>query len=602
MMFQPYHSPSPHGPHPLFTSGLELADLVVTSDLLHRSWAAISNLYGDGSYCDSRRTEPTAASPFCVRYKAYQQPNYTIIAFVSSSSLTNHHEQAGRLVLSPTLQQNHPLFEFLCTKHNLSFSLNKEAITIFISLFDELSLLHHQFGNSTPLIITGHSLGGSIAALFTLWMLENIPSSTINRRLCITFGSPLIGDNGLQRAILNCSWNSNFLHVVSNHDIIPRLFISPQSHLTASSASQAIGYKPFGTFLMCSQSGYACFDDPETVMQLMATMGSESEGWQIVNDVDYGEILEYLKGRVFCRGVSEFRESTHALQAGIFLQLEAIGVYKTQNRQQNIDYNTLMAVMEKRERANYLKHKGSVTDPSKKLHAIKINMAQLEWYTKVSKALGVGYYDSYKRKQFQRDMDVVKYKNNLTNYWKDMVREAERKPHKQGVSFRTTRWLYGGTNYRRLVEPLDIADYYKIQGQKEYKTQGRSHHYILLERWQEDERAARNQNAKTRNMASTSLTEDSCFWAHVEEAIILSKLLKIGEEVSPAEKESSRENLRKFETYVMDLIKNYAVSTEIFLEQSSFMQWWRDYEIVIEPSYSSGLTDFMKNHRYRQYA
>lgn len=194
-----------------------------------------------------------------------------------------------------------------------------------------------QLGPSTTLIITGQSLGGSVASLFTLWLLENIPESTINLPLCITFGSPLVGNHGLRQAILNRSWHSRFLHIVSNHDFLPRLFISSNSAISINTeaASSTSLYKPFGTFLMCSESGCACFEDPDSVLELMTALGrnpGSREGSQVVKNVDYGEILEHLKsGMYVSKGVSQLHGSSpSALRAGLGLQLEAIGVGKKQ--------------------------------------------------------------------------------------------------------------------------------------------------------------------------------------------------------------------------------------------------------------------------------
>ena len=76
---------------------------------------------------------------------------------------------------------------------------------------------------------------------------------------------------------------------------------------------------------------------------------------------------------------------------------------------------------------------------------------------------------------------------------------------------------------------------------------------------------------KKQNVAS-SLIEDSCFWAHVEEALISSKFLSSGES-SDEEKDFAKKELIEFEKYVFDLMKNDAVSFEIFLPGSSFMKW-----------------------------
>lgn len=168
------------------------------------------------------------------------------------------------------------------------------------------------------LIVTGHSLGGSVAALFTLWLLETISSTDNDRPLCITFGSPLIGDSGLQKAISQRpTWNSCFLHVASYKDPIPKLFACIES-----------GYKPFGTFLLCSESGYGCFEESESALDLMKAMRLDG-GTQMFC---YGELLKRFKRRVICsRGVSQ-REGKDftPLQMGIFIQIVPVNVEATQ--------------------------------------------------------------------------------------------------------------------------------------------------------------------------------------------------------------------------------------------------------------------------------
>ncbi|KAK3435868.1 hypothetical protein EUGRSUZ_C00300 [Eucalyptus grandis] len=200
-------------------------------------------------------------------------------------------------------------------------------------------------------------------------------------------------------------------------------------------------------------------------------------------------------------------------------------------QQQDESTNALIGDMVKHERG------------VKELDQMKVHLAYLEWYMKVCKAdgQGLGYYDSFKNARERRDGGHV-------------VNEAEKKPHLSGTPVRT-RWLYGGTNYRRIVEPLDITEHYK-RGRKDYIKRGRSRHYILLEKWLKTTSRKRRQRAGR---------EDSCFWARVEEAIRSCRLLN--SKGSPDED-------------VMDLIKDYAVSLDIFLEKSSYMQWWRDHNFV----------------------
>ena len=309
--------------------------------------------------------------------------------------------------------------------------------------------------------------------------------------------------------------------------------------------------------------------------------------------------------RVFIRSIGNYSSplitQVHCLFCYLLLVFRIANgkSISTQQQQQNNSINDLISELESHEnrRAQQMKS----IDGIEKLNRVKIKMAYLEWYKKDCKAKGIGYYDSYKNLNSFSDNDVTKFKKLLTNYWRKLVEDAERKPQKEGASMRET-WLYAGTNYRRMVEPLDIAQYYRQTAKRDYLTHGRSRHYILLEQWQKEqtEKLAGPPNDKKKQSVAGILTEDSCFWVKVEEALISCKLLR-DETSSTSEKQSAREFLNTFEQYVMDQINNYAVSPEIFLEKSSFTKWWKDFQEIIETSHNSPLTDFMKKRRYLQY-
>ena len=180
-----------------------------------------------------------------------------------------------------------------------------------------------QMANSKPLIITGNSLGGSVASLFTLSLLEKFNFLTTKRPLCITFGSPLIGDEGLQEAISKyAAWNSCFLHVVSDQDLVPRVLIS-----------QTGVYKPFGTFLLCSKLGCSCFEDPLTILLLLKATYSGNPENQDPNLVfeSYRTFVKDLNHKVIFMGTTEsFDWTTSPLRAGIITQLAAIGLVPQQ--------------------------------------------------------------------------------------------------------------------------------------------------------------------------------------------------------------------------------------------------------------------------------
>nr|AFK45855.1 unknown [Lotus japonicus] len=153
-------------------------------------------------------------------------------------------------------------------------------------------------------------------------------------------------------------------------------------------------------------------------------------------------------------------------------------------------------------------------------------------------------------------------------------------PRREGAAFRN-RWLYGGTAYRRMVEPLAIGEYYK-DGGEDYVTKGRSEHFRQLEDWLKEAMSwvKRDFESTSKKNVKAILTKDSCFWAHVEEANLSCKELK------GKEKEEASKKLVDFEEYVYELLKNYAVSPEIFLEKSSFMRWWVGYKGIKGTSYS----------------
>ncbi|KAJ9683496.1 hypothetical protein PVL29_019182 [Vitis rotundifolia] len=567
---------------PSFSSGRELGNLIVASNIIDCAWAKIHELQRDQT-----------ALPCPVRHEVYQSsPKCTIVAFVSSPDCTQY-PLPGRGDLVPS-----PLFDFLRTEEYKSVSINRAALTLFTSLHDHLSGLKTQLTEiEGQLIITGHSLGGSVASLFTLWLLDGNLLKPKCRPFCITFGSPLIGDFGLQHSI----WNSFFLHVVSNQDPVPGLFLpSGRGRSTpTSSHSQTTGYKPFGTYFLCSELGCACFDYPDLILGLLKVISSEVAGGS--QDVDYGGILRNLKERAICKGLPQVGERfADPFSAGIIMELETIGFNQTKLLQHNIDINAVIRKMEAE--ARILSQKNKASD-AKKLNDIKRDMTQIEWYKKNSKVLNTGYYDCFKNQGSKRDISVEQFRGNLTMYWEDMVAQLQRKPEKEGAKFRT-RWLYAGTVYRRMVEPLDIAAFYR-EGGTDYINNGRSPHYKLLQQWYEEDvkPPSRDKLDSKKQKVSSILTEDSCFWAHVEEAILSCELLKSAN-CTLEQGKSSWDNLVKFEEYVMEQINNYAVSPEIFLGESSFMKWWGLYEGYIDTrsnSHRSPLISFMKNRSYRQY-
>uniref|UniRef100_A0A6N2LMV6 Uncharacterized protein n=1 Tax=Salix viminalis TaxID=40686 RepID=A0A6N2LMV6_SALVM len=144
----------------VFISGLDLADMVVNSGLLELSCEASSDQQGSSS--------------LSLRYKLDKKSKYTLIAFTTSTlSRKELLRQGGDLVSSKTLKELElPIFDFLCTERNRLFQ--------FIETGELLR---------TPLTVTGHSIGGSVAFYCGFGQHKRIQPS--EAPLCITFGRHL---------------------------------------------------------------------------------------------------------------------------------------------------------------------------------------------------------------------------------------------------------------------------------------------------------------------------------------------------------------------------------------------------------------------------
>eukprot|EP01018_Ginkgo_biloba_P028321 Gb_10602 [translate_table: standard] len=77
------------------------------------------------------------------------------------------------------------------------------------------------------IVLTGHSLGGAVASLLTLRLLESTPRWCHEQVQCYTFGCPFFADSTLAKHI-NRRYKKHFVHIVSKNDIIPK--VMPVAH------------------------------------------------------------------------------------------------------------------------------------------------------------------------------------------------------------------------------------------------------------------------------------------------------------------------------------------------------------------------------------
>jgi len=161
------------------------------------------------------------------------------------------------------------------------------------------------------------------------------------------------------------------------------------------------------------------------------------------------------------------------------------------------------------------------------------------------------------------------------------------------TDFKTlNKWVNAGMTYSELVEPLDIAYYYrKSEGKGNYLSDGRPKRYKVLQKWLEEKEKTRSGRGQIVRTKLPFLIPDSCFWAHVEEAL---KDLKQG-------LHQKKESLEKFEDYVTKLINERNISSYVFLDKSSFMRWWQEYKQVQSPEWklSSPLYKVMESASWK---
>jgi len=515
-----------------------------------------------------------------------------------------------------------------------------------------------------PIIFVGHSLGGAVATLATLWVLEKRLRQC--SPFCITFGCPLVGDERLVEAVGRENWGGNFLHVISQHDIVPRMLLAPlesiaepltailpywhgevadssiqdacrtllknvlqYTHTVAYYGADSRGsdgiikrspYKPFGTYMFCSSHGAACIDNSETIlMMLHLTMQShELLSDNIVQDwfsehIGYGSVLKHVIENSISGKRFAIPDSKSSYEMGLSLQLEAIGV-GAQNA------HAQLALRKAGETENT--YNTNVDKLAIELSLKQSSMAELEWYKEgCEKDSGIGYYDTFKRldkKDIEADMRRVK----LADFWDETIEKWE--GHKLPSDFESqNKWINAGNTYRRLVEPLDIAHYYRMcKGKGNYLSDGRPNRHKVLQKWMEAKEKTRTSRGQRPRTKRASLTQDSCFWAYVEEAWkdlenlkqgqyqSLENLGKFEEDVSKMEnalsispdvfkqdQHQSLQNLEKFEEDVTKMENTLSISPDVFLEGSSFMMWWeewKEYKKNQSPEWSSPLYKMME--------
>eukprot|EP01018_Ginkgo_biloba_P017965 Gb_01272 [translate_table: standard] len=537
----------------------------------------------------------------------------------------------------------------------VTLSYGRPGVELNVLCFLQIFVAQKQ---GKAIVFTGHSFGGAIAALATLWVLEKRMRNLSS--FCLTFGCPLIGDENLAHAIRRERWASQFCHVVLRNDILPRVLVAPlesvseplkallvhwwRSMMTQSecdstshgmeepplskqqiasflstvlrhasavvrySSTVCMGptnmlmsginslnklspYRPFGYYVLCSRSGAVCIENHKAVLQMLyySLQSSDASLYQaietcITEHTEYGSCFrKIIQKRVNTEEIDAnlvMSEARPPYEVGIAIQLEAIGL-GTQNVQAEL---TLQAAGEVEKQLS-TNNKKQIVELSKAQRA----MAEIEWYKKRCKDDGIGYYDSFRLQKDRKDFRANLNRLKLEGFWDEIIEMVEK--HELPEDFQCqSKWVHSATAYRLLVEPLDIANYYRLGKHEDtghYLSKGRPRRYQILQKWWEDKMLSGNQERKPRTQPA-SLTQDSCFWGYLEEVCCSSE--------DATELKAKRKG---FENRVKAMIDCHELSPEVFLDNCSFMKWWKTH-LTEEDRSSSPLFYFMQGQR-KQY-
>eukprot|EP00252_Welwitschia_mirabilis_P006321 TRINITY_DN17171_c0_g2_i3.p1 TRINITY_DN17171_c0_g2~~TRINITY_DN17171_c0_g2_i3.p1 ORF type:complete len:622 (+),score=120.00 TRINITY_DN17171_c0_g2_i3:230-2095(+) len=599
----------------LFNPAYHVGASLLSSGLLPEAWKACCSAYGSKS--SFHVTD-------CV------QENRVCIAFPSNPLF---YEGGGEFGECEVGHEDFP------------FGLLRDKAVVHHGVFKQFLHVYQEYGlcnevkaaqNKKKMIVfTGHSFGGAVAALATLSYLEK--KDLQNPVFCVTFGCPLFGDATLSKVIHQKRWHANYCHLVLSHDIIPRVLLAPlkqtqgplqnlyhnwlqqmienktdsqfnmainplllkqfsELYFTVMQfTSEAITYnngmeedtlndgisldyrlspfRPFGYYMFCTKNGAVCVDNSEDIMHMfLDTLKGLEPTSDIQEHTHYGSCLTNIIKNVVEAPASTklaLRDPLSAFEVGTFLQLSILGVKVEKSFQLAIE----------RKQQWHMKCKRLEDSLSQAQKA----MTELEWYRKVCRNEGVGYYDSFKQHNTKGDHRANLHRKRLADFWDGILKMLEEYELPDRLC-ESAKWMYAATTYRLLVEPLDIAYFYshghhEIKGQ--YLMGGRSSRYWILEQWCRDKILAKKKSRKICSQ-STSLTQDSCFWAHVEE-------LSYSLERNPAE---AMPKLKEFENRVKHLIEANELSSEVFLDGSSFVKWWKNLPDCYKQS--SPLHDIME--------
>ncbi|KAK4264272.1 hypothetical protein QN277_025475 [Acacia crassicarpa] len=531
-----------------------------------------------------------------------------IISFAPSWSLSDWHSDDTKIDLS--------LFPSLRSIGNDEpAKVHKASLSRFQSLLTNQSFqseVDKATKDGKRIVFTGHSSGAPMAILATLWKLELDRKQTDRRSIspvCLTFGSPLIGNHIFSHATKRENWSRFFIHFVLRYDIVPRISLAPFSSVERTidpilqvlsrnrSSSEPVGYsefyntvvknvatvashqacnlmgstnllletvknfvvlssyRPFGTFVVCTGNGkLVVMKNSEAVLQVLFHSAVLSEQGEQAEEVAKKTVWQHL-------GYVEEVQGSLEMQDVVYLdKLEEVPLSRDNcsNNAENVDsaLNDLglgtRARLCLRAAGELEKQKYRNQDKIDKAKA-QSTMKELEEYREISRIQGVGYYDAFKLQKDSKDFQANVKRLVLAGLWDEIIEMLKRYDLPDEFEG-NPEWVTMGTEFRQLVEPLDIANYYrhlKNEDTGPYMDRGRPKRYRYTQRWVEH-----------MNRLEKGASSESCFWAETEEL------------VSKTNKKAFDGDFKKRVEKLEEDLNKWSEKGDVLLAETTFMKWW----------------------------
>ncbi|KAJ8563233.1 hypothetical protein K7X08_031685 [Anisodus acutangulus] len=456
-----------------------------------------------------------------------------------------------------------------------------------------------------------------LAALWCLEYCRTRPNDNLVYPYCITFGSPLVGDRIWSHALKRENWSRYFIHFVMKYDVVPRMMLAPLSSIqeliqaifsfinpkspyyqheavvrssdasnffmtvmrsassvasyaacnlqgctnllleTVSNIVQLSPYRPFGTYIFCTGNGkLVVIENPDAVLQLLfysSQMSSEAEAAVVVTR----SLNEHLLYRNEMQESLEMQDVVHLIYL-TDIPLSSNVILSDEVATMNPALNDLSLST----RARLCLRAAGEWDKQKKKNEEKIDLnkksivdglSKIQEYQTKCDIHKVGYYDAFKLQENIDDFNANVKRLELAGIWDEIIEMLKR--YELPDSFEGRKdWIQLGTQFRRQVEPLDIANYYrhlKNEDTGPYMIRARPKRYRFTQRWLEH--AERVQ---------TGARSESCFWAEVEEL-----------RNKPFAEVQNR--VLSLETNARRWFQSGLLGNDVFFPGSTFAKWWK---------------------------